>query len=467
MIGLVYIFLAEKGLRDERYGFGFLCLVLWTICIFYAAVAAFRFVLLLVVPVGLAFGVTVSKLYELVQKTAQKYLDKRAAFFTRLALVGLLSLYLYFNIKDVHGELLSAVPQMNDKWYEVLTALNKETPKDAVIDSWWDFGHWFREVAGRRVIFDGMTQNTPAAYWMANVLLSDNEDEAVGILRMINTSDNKAADILEKEEGLDLSHAVVLIKEAAQRNKEEARKYLRAKLSLQKTEELLAYLFPQKLPSVYFIVSYDMPVKVNTISYIGRWDFKNVDLWFKKQSYSKPALIDYAMKTYGLTRGEAESKYLEMLYLDDNERKGWFSHALRYYSDIAAVKQDSKLLYCDNGLVVNLEDHHAFVASEIPERRGTPQSLIFMEDGRLKEVLQKDASLAYSALLIRRGEKYTSLLLDPVLAKSMLARLYYFDGAGLKYFKLFKKKEDENGNRIYVYRIEWPQEEARVATGEK
>jgi hypothetical protein len=45
--------------------------------------------------------------------------------------------------------------------------------------------------------------------------------------------------------------------------------------------------------------------------------------------------------------------------------------------------------------------------------------------------------------------------MDEAFAKSMLARLYYFKGAGLKHFKLFDTQKDDKENAIYVYEVIW------------
>ncbi|PIZ84033.1 MAG: hypothetical protein COX96_05930, partial [Candidatus Omnitrophica bacterium CG_4_10_14_0_2_um_filter_44_9] len=458
MIGLLYIFLAEHGLRNDRYGFGLLCLVLWIVSTFYVSVEALRFVLLLVVPIGLAFGIAVSKVYEVIDKATRKYLAKGYGFTVRVFTVCVFSSYLVCNTVELHSRLLATTPQMNKTWHSALARINKETPKDAIVDSWWDFGHWFKAIAQRRVLFDGMTQNTPYAYWMASVLLADDEEEAVGILRMINSSGNKAADALQLQDGFEASRAVELVKKALSKNKAQASAYLKENLSAKRVEELLAYLFPDKLPSVYFIVSSDMLVKINTISYIGGWDFKNVDMWFKKKVLTKQEFLKYAMTKYAFTKDRAENKYLEIIFLDDKEAKKWFSRPVGYFSGLTDAKQDNKLLFFDNGLVVNLDDRHAYVLSPSLERRGVPKSLIYLEGGQLKEATQKDPDLNYSALLIEKDKKYQSVLLDTALAKSLLARMYYFGGEGLKHFKLFDKTKDKSGGYLYVFEVKWNKE---------
>lgn len=464
LVGLLYIFLFEKGLRDRRFGFGILSVIFWIGATFYASLAAMRFILLLVVPIGLAFGLTITKFYEIVDEYSRRHLKSGPAAVSRMGLVFLLSLYLVFRVASLHRNVSAIFPQMNDSWHNALTAVKKGTPGDALINSWWDFGHWFKAVAGRRVLFDGMTQNTPYAYWMARALLTDNEAECVGILRMINASDNKAAEEIVSQRGMTWAAGTAVIRKAVAMKEGDARSYLEKEIGEEGAGRLLPYLFPSKLPVVYLVISYDMLQKVGPISYIGNWDFRKVDLWFKRKHLSEPDFIAYCLKSYNLTRQEAQDGLLEMSLLKEEEAKSWFSEPWYYLFIPSLSHRDGSMLYFDSGLVVNEADDHAYVLSGRPENMGVPQSLIFMEEGALKEVPQKDPALSYSGLLVKEKDATKSFLLDPRLARSMLVRLYYFQGEGLQSFRLFHKEKDEKGDTIYVYEIRWPEQKSQVTS---
>jgi dolichyl-diphosphooligosaccharide--protein glycosyltransferase len=456
LIVLLYVSLFEHALRSPRYGFGILCLVFWIVATFYTAMEAFRFTLLLVVPVGLAFGLAVAKCYEYMAAVFSKYLTAAQAVLARGALVALISLYPVVNIVDLYVRLSAPPFSMDDQWHGVLTKINKETPSDAVVDSWWDYGHWFTGVAGRRVLFDGMTQNTPYAYWMASALLTDNPREFTGILRMINGAGNKAVDELTQADRMDLSAAISLVRRCLAVDPPQARKYLEEALPPARAGRVLGLLFPKELPPVFFVVSYDMPAKISPISYIGNWDFSRVDLWFKHQRLSKDEFLAYAQKHYRLTLQEAQSRYAEIFFIDKKASRVWFSHFLDYYSPIGVARQDGPMLYFDNGLNVNTENWHAFVQDRDPSGRGVPQSIFYMDKGEFKEVRQEKPDLAYSAIIFKEKGEYKSLLCDTALARSMLIRMYFFEAEGLGFLKLFDKSVDEKGSAIYVYEIVWP-----------
>lgn len=461
LIGLVYLFLFKKGGRDEHFGMGILTIIFWIIIIFCATLQAFRFALLLVVPLGLAFGLAFSVIYKLVEEKAKKYYRKRIALLLPFLVVVIFSGHLFFNIIDINTKLIPLLPQMTDEWQDVLLKIKNETPADAVIDSWWDFGHWFKALASRRVLFDGMTQNTPYAYWMAQTLLSDNEEKAVGILRMINAHGNEAVDFLEKQEGTDLVKAISRVKGACEKsNAKEAYDYLlKERVSSQAAQVVVPLLFARKLPLVYLIVSHDMVAKIGAMSYIGNWDFEKVDMWFKHQELPKEGFLSYVIDRYGLSSSQARSLDLEISLLSEDEAKGWFSKVLYHTSSLSKIKkEDDNQLFFENGLFVDLKTHHCYVSSEFQEKNGTPKSLFYMQDNKLIEELQVDSDKLFSVLLVPKGVSYESVLTDASFIRSMLARLYFFKGRGLKCFKLFAESHDKNGNAIYCYKVEWPEE---------
>ncbi|MDD5574255.1 MAG: STT3 domain-containing protein [Candidatus Omnitrophica bacterium] len=464
LIGLLYMALFEHGLRNSRRGFGLLCLAFWITATFYSALEAFRFTLLLVVPIGLAFGLAVTKFYEGASWFFSRYLAPQRAVLARGAFVFFLALYPVVNIADLYTRLSLPPFSIDDQWHGVLTKIKDQTPRDAVIDSWWDFGHWFKAVAQRRVLFDGMTQNTPYAYWMASALLTEDPKEFLGILRMINANGNRAVDELTQAERMALPDAVSLVRRCLSVSEAEARGYLEAVLPPARARKVLSFLFPAALPPVFVIVSYDMPAKISPISYIGNWDFSKVDLWFKQKHQSKEEFLKYAQDHYHLTPQEAQARYLEILFIDKKASRTWFSRFLDYYSPIGTARKDENMLYFDNGVNVNTDNEHVFVQSPDAAGRGIPRSLVTVEKGRLREVKQEKPDLSYSAILFDEKGERKSLLCDTALAKSMLVRMYFFQGEGLDFLKLFDKSVDDKGNVIYVYQVIWPDKKPQ-ATG--
>lgn len=66
-------------------------------------------------------------------------------------------------------------------WYEALMWTKENTPSDAVIIFWWDYGYYFQALAERRTVADG-GGNVPRNSVLANMFTSP-EDEALKYLR--------------------------------------------------------------------------------------------------------------------------------------------------------------------------------------------------------------------------------------------------------------------------------------------
>ena len=65
----------------------------------------------------------------------------------------------------------SANPSSTD-WLEALEWIKLNTPKDAVIASWWDYGYWIQTMAERTTLADNSTVNDTLIVNIAKMLLS-------------------------------------------------------------------------------------------------------------------------------------------------------------------------------------------------------------------------------------------------------------------------------------------------------
>ena len=65
-------------------------------------------------------------------------------------------------------------------WYDALQWIKENTPSDAVVVAWWDYGYWISVVGERASVADGATLNTTQIEWLALALMS-NETRAIDI----------------------------------------------------------------------------------------------------------------------------------------------------------------------------------------------------------------------------------------------------------------------------------------------
>src|SRR5262249_24906726 len=127
---------------------------------------------------------------------------------------------------------------------------------------------------------------------------------------------------------------------------------------------------------------------------------------------------------------------------------------LKYSPATALEKRAGDVLYFKNGLAVNLALTDAAVNRRQDHMQIRPQSLFYMKDDELKEKVCECDRLDVSALLIQDGETYRAVMADPALVRSLMFRLYYLKGEGLKLFKPFSRHNDPlTDNEVDIFEL--------------
>jgi len=458
ILGSIYLVLSKKIIRDRELGIGFFCLFIWLGVLYYTSLSAIRFALLLIVPLGLMFGIVFDKIIRQAFNLSSK-LPKKIHF----AVLGILitAIYLFVSFYVTRSLKIASYkfPMMNDAWHNSLTFIKNDSSNTAIINSWWDYGHWFKAAAQRRVLFDGKTQNSPIAFWMAKVLTTDDENEAVGILRMLDISKNEAFDLL-KSYGFSHFGSVDILLNSVKLSEAEARRYLKESMDSEKVDKLIPLLFAQDIPEAYFIVSYDMINKMRSISHIGNWNFKKGDIWINAPKNNFNQFLNYLKQEHKYTNEQAASLWSGVSLLSDRDAPRWISRmdVINTESISDKFKDDESLLIFDNGLVIDLSDYSAYVFRGPRVDIGVPYSTIYIKEGVLKEEILEDSNLDYSVLIFKSNEdKYQSIFLDKDLAKSIFARMYFLKGIDLRFFSNVLEEKTPEGNSVFVYKINWPE----------
>jgi len=339
-------------------------------------------------------------------------------------------------ISYIHKNLRGLLnPIYNEVWDKTLIKIRDNTPKESIINTWWPPGHFIKAIAERRVTFDGATINVPQAYWMANVFLSQSEEEALGILRMLNNSANKAAEYLQSL-NIDLSDAIPMLKEITKMDRTRAEITLNTLLG-NKSQVKQVLELTHKTPPPSYLLLYNEFVDNNIqLKFIGNWNFKAIESINKNKSllkevphHNSPQYIQFLWKLAG----------------------GQF----RYSAPLPQVGQyESFALFQDN-IKIDLNSKNAYIQSQT-FGKGIPYSVFYLEGNEIKEKVLDNSSLTFSIVLVRNDRNYTCMLMDRPLANSLLIKLYLFDGIGQKYFKLFSKETDlTKRTEIEVFEIDW------------
>ncbi|GAB6148358.1 STT3 domain-containing protein [Stetteria hydrogenophila] len=82
------------------------------------------------------------------------------------------------------------VVPLNDAWIDALEWIRENTPENALIVSWWDYGYWITVNTGRPTVADGATFNESRIRLLA-LVLTGTEDEASALLPLLGAKPNE------------------------------------------------------------------------------------------------------------------------------------------------------------------------------------------------------------------------------------------------------------------------------------
>jgi len=408
--------LAFKNFRQPRA----IDTLILTIFLFVTLTLSFmgeRFILFATIPLSV-----------LAAAATQRFVSLRSV---GLPLAGLLIALILFNAnRDIRTVL---TPIFNSTWDEALTKIKTDSPTDSVVNTWWAPGHFIKAIAHRAVPFDGASLDQSAVgYWMANMFLSQDEAQARGILRMLNSSGNEAADYLVKC-GLKLSDATTLLLAIASENKIQAAETLKGIITDNQIISLLT-LTHDKIPHSYVLVYTELVEDNLMLAFNGHWNIKkieeinaNPDMLKNVPKRNSPDFIDFLWQTMG--------------------------GPPKYSDEFGLLGQNNNLLLFRENLAIDLNTMDAKIAST-QYGQGQPYSVFYLKDGSVQEHINPDGNLNYSVVLYQEDGQYAARLMDHALANSLIMKLYYFDGAGLQYFKPLILSHDLTGRtRIKVFKV--------------
>jgi asparagine N-glycosylation enzyme membrane subunit Stt3 len=459
---LTLIFFKTKdGKYDPKYA---ILLAIWFIGTLYASTKGIRWVLLLVPAFSLAISAAAGFLYRLLSRWISKEFGVHKIVTT--VLVGMLLLFIVFiqpknMVTAAIGTARSEIPSMNDAWYTSLDMINTNASPNAIINSWWDFGHWFKAIGDRPVTFDGTSQNQPMAHWIGKVLLTDDEDLAIGILRMLDCGSNKAFDELDKVikepyKSVDLLYDVVKM------DRDDARQALMDNgLTGSQSDIVLLYTHCEP-PEDYFIASDDMIGKSGVWAHFGSWDFRKATIVNKLQNINLEKGTTYLQDEFGYNEDEAQSLYYEVLSLGvGRQANDWIAPWPSYASNKQGCSFEGTVIQCGNGLQFDTATNEASLLTQ--GGKVHPTELVMpLDDGTLLRKKYTENTVPFSAVLYPVGDSYQSVLMHPDLAASMFTLMFFMDGHSLKHFKRFSYQRSVFNNEIFVYKVDWAGTEPTV-----
>jgi len=396
-----------------------------------------RFVLLLVTPLGLLAAYGFEKIFSGADTLIKKFNPyKNLYVYIKGLIFGFI--FIFFSagpLLNAHNLASRIRPIFNETWERALVSLKERTPPDSIINTWWPPGHFLKAIAERRVTFDGATINMPQAFWMARALYSSSEKKSLGILRMLNTSANKASEYLLSQ-GKKLSDTVEIIEQIVILPKNKAKEFLLEKLTEDQANALLVLTHGQP-PSSYLFFYNDMIETNIGIGFAARWNIKKME-----QLNENPELLKQIRK---LDRRD----YVAFLW----DVQGGM---LRYSEMLNQADQKDQKIYFDNGLMVDFSDMSTQASSQ-KFGVGIPKNLFYdSEAGPVKKEFI-NASLPYNVFIFKKNDnRYGCILMDEVIAESTMTRLYFWGPKNFKYIEPFLDEHDLTGQtQLFAFKINW------------
>lgn len=454
VVGVLYALLEEQK-ADMKYA---VLLFVWFVGTIYASTQGVRFVMILMPAFAVACGFGVSFVYRIWADVIADIIKIQVKWVKMILIAGV-AILLFIPVGIGYSLGSQQMPLINDGWYNALAKINKEAAPDAIVNSWWDFGHWFKAIADRAVTFDGGSQDTPQAHWIGRVLLTDNEQEAIGILRMLDCGGNSAYDSIYKK--LNNSyHTITLTKEIILLSEEDAHATLiETGFTEEETNTILLYTHCTP-PENYFITSQDMVGKSGVWAHFGSWNFERAYIVNVANAYDKEQALAIIKEDIGLSAEEAEKLYTEAITSDPNN---WITGWPSYVTMPQGCWQEEEMLLCNSGVIINFTTGDAGVLTS--EGYKHPQELLYVApDGSFNTtdfsnasdvLISSDGRSSYSAAIIPSGTSFTGFFMDTELLESMFTKLFFYKGHSLECFDLFDEQHTVTGETIYVWKVDW------------
>ncbi|MBI4145203.1 hypothetical protein HY493_03280 [Candidatus Woesearchaeota archaeon] len=428
-----------------------LFLTIWFLATLYSSTKGIRFVMLLVPAFSIAFGTGIGRLSQTLSSWAGRVINVSPRIIAGVV-IAVFALLLFTPVQNAFAAARQDLPIVNDGWYNTLTAIKDASQPTAIITSWWDFGHHFKYFSDRRVTFDGASQNKPMAHWVGKILLTDDEELAIGLLRMLDCGSSTAFDALDADVQ-DASVTAGYVYDTVKLDAVGARRYLEERNISEATVDSYLKLTHCEPPEAFFIASGDMIGKSGVWGHFGSWDFNRADIWVFARNMPRDEGIAFILENNNVSREEAARLYDEVTSItDEGEGNAWIAPWPSYNGDLFGCSRKENVLECANGITVDLNTMDATM--NFNGGRTNPKVFVYAtEEGYAKKDYESSAPFGLTLVPVDGG--FSVLLANEAQSASLFTKMYWFRGHGLSYLKPFTVQRDASGQLIYTYRVDW------------
>ena len=295
------------------------------------------------------------------------------------------------------------------------------------------------------------------------MLVSD-EENSVGILRMLDCGGNSAFNDINKKMN-DTPHSIDVINQIIVENKEQVRETLKKhEFTDEEIENILEHTHCNA-PEDFLITSRDMIGKAGVWAHFGSWDFKKAYLSQEHKKMNKDEIIKKFKDDYDIEDSTTMAWINELESFDGQQDRinMWIAPWPGYISGLDRCQNQGDTLVCvfSQGnnqipITVDFDNNKAFVSTS--DGIMVPTKVAFLEGNSFNLIENTNKTLGIGMVLKKEGDNVYAMFMAPELTGSMFTRLFFFDGIGLNSFEKFYDTTDVYGNKIITWKVIWNKE---------
>ena len=471
----------------ERVPLGLALIIIgWFFAAWSLSYQGIRFLILLAPPFALGCASAAGELFVRGRLVLQRLSPRYGRVAEPVLFVGL-ACFLIDPLRGAHIVAQRYLPVIDDAWWDTFTKIRDESSSEAIINTWWDYGYWAKYVAERRVSNDGGSLRTHIPLWIGRALVTPDEAESIGVLRMLNCG----SDALPYPEGQRGAYAQIraaghdaiathdIVMELVHLERAAAQTYLAAKGFTSLQQEQILHATHCTPPESYLVVASEQLLKPGSWMHLGLWDFRRAYIAQRARFMPQAEAIDDLTTRLGYTEDQATRLYAQARVLQTDEQTQNFIAPLQGFVSLGWLRCQSDprtgAMECPIRMAV---DQAGSVLQSFHYRPEAPQESFFrlqLSDGEQSEhvptiatpgvLMWADGQTLQRFALPSPTHPDLGVLVDvprhrmiigsTPLVQSMMVQLLYLDGQYAKHYEKFDERATYQGMRVVTWKIRW------------
>lgn len=318
----------------------------------------------------------------------------------------------------------SVVPSTSDQMWDSMTWIKANTTNTTTLASWWDFGYLFEIASDRPTLFDGGSQTGIRAFWTGKAMTTNDTNLSAAIFEMLAFSGDEATELLDNYTN-DSGKSVEILENTLTLPTVEARnKMVNAyKLSSIQANNVVNLTHHEDPVPVIFVASLDMLQKAGWWTYFGSWDFdiknSSVYQYFMAQEPTKMQSIGNGKYQANITNLEKQGRFYKTVITKGAENNTINATTVAVFENGTPVKTQNNTSY--NPFTIN--------------------KLMIIEDNIIWKNETVNESGNYTLFVMGENGTYTSILMSKELENSMFTKLFILSGFGQDAYELVHMEE--------------------------